>query len=227
MEPFIVFIAISGVIVLIVLIIVLSIINEKKRREAMQAFAAANGLEFHQKVRAPGALDLPAIELFTRGHSRQTSNALSGEIEGSAVRVLDYRYTIGSGKNSSTHMQTVVAVSTGGVPLPSFTLAPENFFHKIGQAFGYQDIDFEMFPEFSNRYLLRSADEAAIRSLFDGRVIDAYMNGLGQNVEVRDGWLFVFKAGRRLKPEQIQPQIEAAFGFLFELTGATRCDGVM
>jgi len=39
--------------------------------------------------------------------------------------------------------------------LPFFELKPENTFHKIGQVFGYQDIDFEAFPNFSKGYLLR------------------------------------------------------------------------
>ncbi|MEZ6192059.1 MAG: hypothetical protein R3C45_12345 [Phycisphaerales bacterium] len=209
-----------GIIGLIVLVIVLSIRHEKKRTEALRTFAQANGFSFEDIADSPEVIGLPAIELFNRGHSKRTSNTMRGEIASAAVRVLDYRYTVGSGKNSSTSHQTLVAVSTGDAMLPSFTLAPETFFHKIGQAFGYQDIDIDQFPEFSKRYLLRGGDEAAIRTLFGGRVVDAYMNGLVCNVEVRDGWLFVFKAGKRLKPEEIQPRIESAFAFLFELTGA-------
>ena len=190
-------------------------------------FAESNGFSYEEKASDPLAIGLPKIELFNRGHSRHTSNILTGAFEGSQVRIFDYRYTTGSGKNSHTHHQTIVAVDTGGVPLPSFTLAPENFFHKIGQVFGYLDIDFDDFPEFSNRYLLRSDNEAAIRGLFDARIIDAYMNGLACNIEVRDGWLFVFKASRRMKPEQYQARIESAFSFLFELAGATRCSGIM
>lgn len=228
MEPLVI-LGIVGVVGLIATIIVFSILHEKKRREALQAFAASNGFTFEDKAESPGAMGLPLIELFNRGRRKRVTNAMAGEIGGAAVRVLDYRYTTGSGKNASTHQQTIVAISagdtseggtSGAVPLPDFTLAPEHFFHKISQAFGYQDIDFDLFPEFSKKYLLRGSDEAAIRSLFGGRVIDAYMNGLGCNVELRDGWLFVFKSGKRMKVEEIQPRIESAFTFLFELTGA-------
>lgn len=136
---------------------------------------------------------LPEIELFNRGRSKRVSNVITGEVEGSGVQVLDYRYTVGSGKNSSTYRQTVVAITTGGVGLPDFTLARESFFHKIGQAFGYQDIDFDRFPEFSKKFLLRGEDEAAIRTLFTRRLIEAYTGRLGCNVEVRSGWLCVQK----------------------------------
>lgn len=214
------FLFIPAFIGLVIWLVIWSIRQEKKRRETLRVFAEGNGFEFLEKAADPQALGLPMIGLFKAGHSRHTSNILSGAFEGSAVRVFDYRYTTGSGKNSSTHHQTVVAVETGGALLPSFTLARENFFHKIGQAFGYQDIDFDDFPEFSKKYLLRGEDEEAIRDLFDVRIIDAYENGLACNVELRDGWLFVYQAGRRMKPEQFQPRIESAFAFLFELTGA-------
>ena len=220
-----IFIIAGGVIGLVVFAIVMAIRQEKKRAEALRLFAQDNGFSYEDKAGGPGEVGLPEIELFNRGHSKRMTHVMAGEVEGSDLRVLEYRYTTGSGKNSSTSHQTVVAIATGGVSggggvmLPDFTLARENFFHKIGQAFGYQDIDFDMFPEFSKKYLLRGSDEEAVRALFNGRVIDAYMNNVGVNVESRGGWLFVFAQGKRLKPEDIQPRIECAFGLLFELTG--------
>ncbi len=208
------------VVVLVVFAIVYAIRQEKKRTETLGVFAGANGFTFTEKADGPGEVGLPEIELFVRGHSKRMTNVIAGEVEGVGVRVLDYRYTTGSGKNSSTSHQTVVAVATGGAVLPDFTLAREHFFHKIGQAFGYQDIDFDAFPEFSKKYLLRGADEAAIRGLFNARVIDAYMNSQAGNVETRGGWLFVFVSGKRIKPGLIQQRIENAFGLLYELTGA-------
>jgi hypothetical protein len=211
---------IAGVVVVLGVVIGLVIRYEKKRTEALRVFAGSNGFTFEKKADSPWDVGLPEIELFGRGHSKRMTNVMAGEVDGSGVRVLDYRYTTGSGKNSSTWHQTVVAVATGGAVLPDFTLAREHFFHKIGQAFGYQDIDFDAFPEFSKKYLLRGSDEGAIRGVFDARVIDAYTGGLNCNVEVRGGWLFVFESGKRLKPELIQPRIEGVFGLLFELTGA-------
>jgi len=215
-----VFFIVGVVIALVIFGIVIAIRYEKKRTEALRLFAKDNGFSFQEKADGPEEIGLPQIELFNRGHSKRTSNIMTGEVEGTNLCVLEYRYTVGSGKNSSTSIQTVVAIATGGAMLPDFTLARENFFHKIGQAFGYQDIDFDMFPEFSKKYLLRGEDESAIRSLFNQRVIDAYMTNVAVNMESREGWLFVFAQGKRLKPEEIQPRIECAFGLLFELTGA-------
>jgi hypothetical protein len=205
---------------LIVFTIVWAIKQERKRKEAMRVFAESNGFSFVETADGPGEVGLPEIELFGRGHSKRMTNIMAGEVGGSQVRVLDYRYTTGSGKNSSTSNQTIVAITTGDAGLPDFTLAREHFFHKIGQVFGYQDIDFDRFPEFSKKYLLRGANEGAIRAVFTRRLIDAYINKLDCNVEARDGWLFVHQQGKRIKPELIQPKIESTFEVLFELIGA-------
>ncbi len=58
--------------------------------------------------------------------------------------------------------------------LPNFTLRPENLFHKIGQVFGYQDIDFDSHPEFSKRYLLKGENESEVRSTFSADTLAFY-----------------------------------------------------
>ncbi len=218
----IVLVAVGGVVLvsLIVAGIRSTIKQQRLRREAIKAFAEKSGFSYAEKAGSHEELGLSKIGLFNIGGARGFQGVMRGEIEGSAVQVFDYEYVISTGKSTARISQTVVAVSTGGAALPHFTLTREHFFHKIGQALGYQDIDFDRFPEFSKNYLLRGADEDAIRALFGSRVIDAYMNGLACNVEVLDGWLFVFKSGKQLKAEDLQPRLEAAFAFLFELTGA-------
>ena len=208
-----------GLVWLIVFGIMSSIKAQRLRREALAAFAASAGFEYREKLGSYADVGLPEIELFGMGGSRSYANAMRGEIEGSGVAVFDFSYVISTGKSTTRITQTVVAISTGDTVLPEFTLTKENLFHKIGQAFGYQDIDFDMFPEFSKDYLLRGADEGAIRALFDARVIDAYLNGLACSAEVCGGWLLVFRGGKSLKADQVQARIEAAFAFLFELRG--------
>jgi hypothetical protein len=60
----------------------------------------------------------------------------------------------------------VISFQSSLLSLPEFELRSENMFHKIGKAFGCQDINFESHPEFSKRYLLRGADEEAVRTFF-------------------------------------------------------------
>jgi hypothetical protein len=196
-----------------------SIRANRQRREGLTAFAGTANFTFAEKHGSYDELGLPKIGLFGTGGCPAFANVMRGEIEGSAVAVFDFSYVISTGKSTTRITQTVAAISTGDAALPEFTLAKEHIFHKIGQVFGYQDIDFGAFPEFSKDYLLRGADEGAIRVLFNQRIIDAYMSNLGCNVEVRGNWLFVYQGGKSLKADQVQPRIEAAFAFLFELRG--------
>ena len=98
---------------------------------------------------------------------------MRGELGGRPATLAEYSYVISSGKSNHTVRQTVVAFTEGNTGLPDFDLSPENIFHKIGGAFGYQDIDFERFEEFSKRYLLRGKDEEAIRKTFTHGRADA------------------------------------------------------
>jgi hypothetical protein len=81
--------------------------------------------------------------------------------------VFDYTYTISTGKSSVTYRQTVYFRYSKAIALPHFVMVPEKWYHRIGTYFGMQDIDFVEYPEFSQHYLLRGADEEYIRHHFN------------------------------------------------------------
>jgi hypothetical protein len=176
--------------------------QEKKRTEAMRLAAQAMGFAFEEQGdldRLRGYGDLP---IFDRGHSKRARNVMTGRTADRDVLLFDYRYTVGSGKNSHTYSQTVALYPNGAAGLPDFALAPENVFHKIGQVFGYQDIDFEQSPEFSAHYLLRGDDEMAIRTAFSTDAIAFFAQHHSWHVEVRGGHIAVYRAGRTCKPDE-------------------------
>lgn len=170
--------------------------HEKKRTEAMGLAAQALGFQFAERDDGAIAFGFPLCE---RGHSRKTKNVMTGTSGGRAVVLCDYQYTISSGKNSSTHVQTV-AVFTDAAGLPEFDLAPENVLHRFAGLFGYQDIDFDQAEEFSKAYLLRGPDEAAVRKVFGTEVLTFLSGEKGWSVQSRGGALAVFKSHRRCKP---------------------------
>lgn len=143
---------------------------------------------------------------------------MTGRVADREVTFFDYRYTTGSGKNSHTWHQSV-ALFPGGAPgLPDFALAPENFFHKIGQVFGYQDVDFDASPEFSSHYLLRGPDETAIRSSFSADALAFLAEQRGWNVEVRSGHIGIYRSSRRCKPEEAPAYLAESLNVLRAVT---------
>jgi len=87
---------------------------------------------------------------------------------------------------------------SGLVRLPSFILRPENLFHKIGESFGYRDIDFDSHPVFSKQYLLRAADEQACRGLFTKGILDHYDQRAGLSTEGDGDSLLFYRASKRV-----------------------------
>jgi hypothetical protein len=172
---------------------------EQKRAEAMAQVAAAMGFRMDDGA----AIASHALPLFDRGHSKSARNGMTGTTADHPVTIIDYRYVIGHGKHRQIHDQTVVIFTELGRGMPDFELAPENFFHKVGQAFGYQDIDFDGSDEFSKQYLLRGPEETSIRSCFSPTVLAFLAGEPGWSAQARGGQLAVFRARSRCKPEEI------------------------
>ena len=192
-----------GSIVMIALIVMIARYYEKQRTEALQAVATSIGLTF---AGAPSDSFLPSLSkfaLFSHGHSKKARNLMTGIIDGIEMSIFDYRYTTGGGKNSHTHHQTVLLLRSPALDLPAFSLRPEHVFHKIGKAFGYQDINWDTHPVFSDKYLLRSSDELAIRDVFTSDILEYYEERPGLSTEANGGQLIFFRASKKVKPEDL------------------------
>ena len=210
--------AVVAVLALIAGIVVLSYRIERKRTEALAAACQGMGLTFEpegdlEALRAQG--DLP---LYNHGHSKKLKNVMSGQVRDRDVRIFDYQYTTGGGKNSHTWKQTVALFPRAGERLPELLLAPENLFHKIGQVFGYQDIDFDTSPDFSSHYLLRGPDEMAIRTAFSADALSFFAQQRGWNVEVRSAHAGIYRSGKQCKPEEAPAYLAEALNVLRAVT---------
>lgn len=187
----------------VVFIIYLVIQHEKKRREAFKALSMRLGFTYVSKT---GLSELPsanAFHLFNIGHNRRIKNLMRRSADGVSTAIYDYQYTTGGGQNSHTSIQTVFQFESDRLRLPAFILKPENVFHKIGQSFGYQDMDFDSHPDFSKRYLLRGKDEDTIRRLFTPEVITHMMSMKGIVIESNGSVIISYRSGKRVKPDDL------------------------
>lgn len=186
---------------------------EKNRISALEAVAQELGLDFIDKPGKDFAHHIGKTRLFNQGRSRRATNVMQGEANGVAVSIFGYWYTTGHGKRSHTHSQTVICFHSEQMNLPDFELRPEHLFHKIGSAFGYNDIDFASHPTFSKKYLLRGPNEEAIRDLFEPEKLEFFEN-LGKplvSIEAEASRLIFYRAGKRLKPGYIRDFMEEGF----------------
>ncbi len=184
---------------------------EKKRTAAMDQAAQQLGLPFFPKGDMSLVEQLSHFKLFSKGRARKIKNMIHGDAGAVEVGIFDYQYTIGSGKNSSTHKQTVITFRDDHLTLPQFLLRPEGFFDKIGGMIGLQDIDFETHPVFSKSFVLQGESETQIREQFNPDVLTFFEENQGWTVEAGLQHLTIFKPNKRVAPEQVRSFMEDAF----------------
>lgn len=197
-----------GLLALVVAVVVVSSRAAKKRAEALSV--AAGDMKFTFSADADqGLLDrLKHFHLFSQGRSKKITNVLRGQAGDLEVAVFDYAYTTGGGQHSRRWKQTVILFESAKMHLPRFALRPENVFHRIGQVFGYGDIDFDSHPEFSKRYLLRGENEDEVRAAFSVEVLSFYEDDLKLSTEAAGGQLIHYRGSKKVPPEQISDFIK-------------------
>lgn len=142
--------------------------NEKRRKE-LTAFAEANGLSFDPDA---GSVHTryEHFDPFDRGHSRRSSNLISGAIGEIQWEMFDYRYTVGSGKNRRTYRCGIVA-AMAPLAFPFLRIRGESVFDKMAAIVGFDDIDFES-EEFSQRYHVKCEDRKAAYDLIHPQMME-------------------------------------------------------
>jgi hypothetical protein len=205
------------VVVAIVLLVVVTRRRDRERTEALGRVAETMGFSFEPRAEVGTLRARGDSPLFERGHSKRVKNLMAGRLSDSDLLVFDYQYTIGSGKNQNTVVQTVVMFPGAKGGFPDLQMSPENVFHRIGQAFGYQDIDFESSPEFSKRYLVRGGDEAGIRTALYPEAVSYFAAHEGWTVEVKAGTVVAYRGGLRAKAEEMRAFVDAARDALLHL----------
>ena len=211
MEALLPILIIGGIVALVGAIIAYTMYEAKKRRETMMEHAEAMGLTFFPDGDPELLERLSLFKLFNQGHSRKMKNLIQGDSGEVKIAIFDYHYTTGGGKNSQHHQQSVVALQSNELICPDFTMRPEGMFDRIGSALGFQDIDFESHPQFSNSFVLQGSNEEAIRQYFDQSVLDFFAAKPGISVEAQTGTLFFYRARKRIQPHEIKDNLAQAY----------------
>jgi hypothetical protein len=175
---------------------------EARRTRQIQAALSSLGFTLQEER---SELYLRYVGLFKigqRGHSRQISNRFESALHADGItQLMDYSFEEGSGKGRRAFRHTLAVISDKRMELPAFVLAPQKFFSRIAQRFGAHDIDFEGFPRFNGTFKLLGDDEPAVRSVFTSAVIEELERHPDITLEGQTGKLLMFRAGKRVKPE--------------------------
>lgn len=186
-------------VVFAIVAIIYTTIAERKRQTALQQLAASLNFGFsaHRDRNIPKRFHF--LEDFGKGTNRYAQNIFTGEFNGEAVTFFEYHYqTRSSGSDGKTNTQhhyfTIFALSLPR-SFAELVIKPEGFFAKLGQAFGFDDIDFESL-EFSRRYQVKSKDKKFAYDFCNARMIDYLLDQQNLVIELEGRTLALAYRGK-------------------------------
>jgi hypothetical protein len=208
-------------VVLVVIVVPVALyvayIRSWKRAQGLRQVAAQLGLTFDLAPPGVPHPDLADLPLFKSAPQSRVRFLLHGTHAGGEVYVFDYAYWAHSG-SKVTRQQTVVAFPVRPATLPEFQLRPQRVLDRAVTALGGQDINFDDDPLFSEQFVLKGEDEAAVRTLFGPRLRRTLMSSVdlaregdrGLCVEGGGGWVIIYYTRQRIAPEHIPRFLDEA-----------------
>ena len=183
--------------------------SDKKRRELLASWSFAKGWRMRPgKIKGLHA-DYPMLKFFNKGHSRRAKYVISGEYEARPVRLMDYTYVTGSGKNRTTHNVGVVVMETAFMVIP-LTIRRENPLDKLGEFFGADDIDFES-AEFSRKFYVKSNDRKWAYDVIHQRTMDFLLKSPSYNISFGFQEIAITKKGH-FSPAEYEDALAMVWG---------------
>ena len=201
------------IIVAIVVVGIYAWRQEQARRKALRLWARRRGWRYSTDRRVGWDQMYTGQKLFKRGHSRNSTGGLSGEIDGRKLQMIDYKYVTGHGKNRSTHRYGMVIMHCGFPTVP-LLIRRENPFDKVGEFLGLDDIDFES-AEFSRKFYVKSADRKWAYDVIHTRTMEYLLKAPKLTIEFGLEEIAVYWSGR-LRPEKCEQALDLACG-LYDL----------
>ena len=125
------------------------------------------------------------------------SNVLRGSFKDLEVswEIADVTFNEGAAFTAETFYTTLMVLKLNR-EIPVFTMEKEGVFEKIFDrmmAFaGYKDIDFEMYPDFSKKFLIMGNNETKIRSFFTPEIVRFFENHQIYHLESNGEALVIF-----------------------------------
>ncbi len=177
-----------------------------RRTQELEQVAYDLGLQFTAKDEWGNLNLLEDFRLFKKGAGKRIYNLMSlqSPLGQQKVQIFDYHYTRSTGKTHRKFKQTVFFVQSKELALPEFWMKPEHFFHRIGSWLGFEDIDFEEHPEFSEQYHLKGEDEDLVRDAFNTYVIHFFTIEKQWSLEGIGFFFILYQKNKLIPPTEIK-----------------------
>jgi hypothetical protein len=169
--------------------VIFNFILERRRREALAELALRLNLDFDagQDDGIPGRFGF--LKQLDQGDNRYATNVISGTFQQNEVLAFDYHYetysTDSKGNRTTNHHWFSFFILTLPASFPDLTIRRENFFTKVAEVFGYQDIKFES-AEFSRTFCVRSPDKKFAYDVCNAPMMEYLLANRDLSVEIEN-----------------------------------------
>jgi len=166
--------------------VIYNFIAERKRREALCELATRLNLSFDasEDDGIPGRFGF--LKQLDQGDNRYATNVISGTYRQYEVLAFDYHYqtysTDSKGNRTTQHHWFSFFILTLPTTFPELTIRRENFFLKVAEVFGYQNIKFES-AEFSKTFCVRSPDKKFAYDVCNAQMMEYLLANRDLSVE--------------------------------------------
>jgi hypothetical protein len=194
-----------AVVVIVIIGAIFSAIAQRKRREGLFELAQRLSLDFH------GGQDFGILGRFgflkqlAQGDDRYAANVLSGNYQQNEILAFDYHYatyhTDKNGTHKDDHWFSFFILTLPAV-FPDLTIRRENFFTKVAEVFGYQDIKFES-AEFSRAFNVRSPDKKFAYDVCNAKMMEYLLANRDLSIEIENE-VIALAFNTRLSVEQFE-----------------------
>lgn len=206
-------------IAVVIAIAIFSHLAAKKRREAMAAWAAANGLTFSRAKDYSFDNRFDEFDCLKQGSRRYAFNIMEGDYHDRPLLAFDYHYetysTDSKGRRRTNHHYFSAVVVRYELPLKPLTMRKEGFFDKVSGLFGFDDIDFES-AEFSKEFHVKAPDRKWAYDVLHTRAIEFMLAQPRFSMEMYGKDVIAWRGGR-FDPEEFEQAAAVVEGLLDQL----------
>ena len=185
-----------------------------KRRKDLSSWAAAKGWSFASTRIRHFDDEHGEFPCLRRGHSRYAYNVSKGTEGGRTVVAFDYHYATGSGKHRHDYRFSGVLLGSHVLLKPLY-IRPENFFDKVSEFFGVDDIDFES-AAFSRAFHVKGPDKRWAYDVIHQRTMAFLLSMPVFSIQFGRRSVLVWQ-NRKLSPQLFDQAIAVAAGVLDRL----------
>jgi hypothetical protein len=199
--------------VVVAVVIIGAIFNgiaQRKRREGLFELAQRLGLDYDGGENVEIEPRFGFLKQLAQGDNRYATNVLSGNYQQNEILAFDYHYETHS-TDSKGHQQTQTHwfsffILTLPAVFPDLTIRRENFFLKVAEVFGYQDIKFES-AEFSKAFCVRSPDRKFAYDVCNAKMMEYLLANRDLSIEIENE-VIALAFSTRLAVEQFELNLQ-------------------